>query len=374
MHHVRRFGKCATAFAYPSRFTRLFAALLLCGACGGVPGDANDDPLRRVATTNHAAIEDLAEHKPFPRYPARSVENGAAGVAVASILMGFDGRMERVDVLQAPDADIAEAVREALRRWVLPQDLFEDNPRGPFKAAATMVFYFLIEAGKGRVVSGPALAADLAHRLRLTVAVDDDHPRARQFDRGPRLQLPLRDVDRALDRVARLQNVRFAVRGFWRRPSFPGVLVALALGVGANSATVTLAAALLVTAPDYVRDPQRVVLAPSIRSYVEFSNVSRDAKTVDLAAVTRSDLTFGVGGEVDAVHVECVTSEYFDVFPVRPVLEGRPAMAVATGFQGRTGDVQEPRTGGRRIDLPSTGPMPSSRMSKPSSPPAKPDR
>ena len=30
-------------------------------------------------------------------------------------------------------------------------------------------------------------------------------------------------------------------------------------------------------------------------------------------------------------------------------------MAVATGFQGRTGVVQEPRTGVRRIDLPSTG-------------------
>ena len=98
-----------------------------------------------------------------------------------------------------------------------------------------------------------------------------------------------------------LGDVRFALRGFWRRPSFPGVLVALALGVGANSATVTLAAALLVTAPDYLRNPQRVVLVPSIVSYVEYRNVSRDAKTLDLAAVTRSDLTLGVGREADAV-------------------------------------------------------------------------
>ena len=29
-------------------------------------------------------------------------------------------------------------------------------------------------------------------------------------------------------------------------------------------------------------------------------------------------------------------------------------MAVATGFQGRTRDVQEPQTGVRRIDLPGT--------------------
>ena len=32
--------------------------------------------------------------------------------------------------------------------------------------------------------------------------------------------------------------------------------------------------------------------------------------------------------------------------------EGRPAMAVTTGFQGRTGDVREPRTGVPRIDHP----------------------
>lgn len=117
-----------------------------------------------------------------------------------------------------------------------------------------------------------------------------------------------------------LWDARFAVRGFWRRPSFLGVLVALALGVGANSATVTLAAALLVTAPDYVRDPQRVVLVPSIGSYVDYRNVSRDAKTIDLAAVTRSELTLGVGSEANAVHVECVTSGYFDLFPVPPML------------------------------------------------------
>ena len=39
---------------------------------------------------------------------------------------------------------------------------------------------------------------------------------------------------------------------------------------------------------------------------------------------------------------------------VRCLGKGRPAMAVATGFQGRTVDVQEPRTGVRRIELPDT--------------------
>lgn len=144
----------------PIRFGRLLVVLMLCSACGRGPDGLREDPALPVTRTSHPAIEDLAEHKPFPHYPARSLENDAAGVAVASILLGVDGRMERVDVLEAPDADIAEAVRDALGRWMLPQELFEDDLRGPFKVAATMVFYFLIEAGEGRVVSGPALAAE----------------------------------------------------------------------------------------------------------------------------------------------------------------------------------------------------------------------
>ena len=129
----------------------LFTALLP-GACGLAPGDPNDLP---PGTTSQAAIEYAALDKPFPHYPARSLENGAAGVAVASIVVGFDGRMERVDVLEAPDADIAEALQDSLERWVLPV-----HPGGPVRTAATMVFYFLIEAGEGRVVSGPFLAAE----------------------------------------------------------------------------------------------------------------------------------------------------------------------------------------------------------------------
>ncbi len=117
-----------------------------------------------------------------------------------------------------------------------------------------------------------------------------------------------------------LADVPFALRRFWRRGSFPGVLVALGLGVGANGATLTLAAALLVTAPDYVQDPQRLVVVPSIRSYAEYKSVSRRAKTIDLAAVTRVDLSLGVGRDADRVSVECVTWRYFDLFPVRPML------------------------------------------------------
>ncbi len=138
-------------------FRNLLVVLLLCGACDLVEVDPRDSE-PPLTTTSQAAIEALASHKPFPDYPARSVENGSAGVAVASILIGADGRMERVDVLEAPDADIGKAMLDALGRWALPPHLNTDHPRGPFKVSATMVFYFLIEAGEARVMSGPAMA------------------------------------------------------------------------------------------------------------------------------------------------------------------------------------------------------------------------
>ena len=116
-----------------------------------------------------------------------------------------------------------------------------------------------------------------------------------------------------------LREAQFAVRRFGRRSSFPGVLLALALGVGANSATLTLAAALLLAAPDHVRDPERVVLAPAIGTWVAYSDVSRRSKTLDLAARTRNELSLGAGAEAAAVRVECVTRGYFDLLGVRPV-------------------------------------------------------
>ena len=145
----------------PIRCGRLAVVLLLlCSACDRasitpLPGDP------RPGTTSQAAIEAVALDKPFPHYPTRSLENGAAGVAVASIMVGFDGRIERVDVLEAPDADIAEGLRDALERWVLPV-----HPDGPRRTGATMVFYFLIEAGEGRVVSGLSLAFERTGVLR----------------------------------------------------------------------------------------------------------------------------------------------------------------------------------------------------------------
>ena len=130
--------------------------------------------------------------------------------------------------------------------------------------------------------------------------------------------------------TALLREVLFSSRGFWRRSSFPGVLLALALGVGANGATLTLAAALLLAAPEHVRSPERIVRAPSIRSWAEFADVSRRARTIDLAALTRSELGLGRGAEAAPARVECVTRGYFRLLGVRPA-RGRTFAGTADG-------------------------------------------
>ena len=160
----------------PALNCRPFAALLLCGACGLGPAGPDEDRVP-LASTSQLAIEDLATRKPFPRYPGMSLGNGTTGVAVASILLGFDGRMERVDVLEAPDSHVADAVRDALGQWVLPPIRFDNDPGVPYKGMATMVFYFLIVEGEGRVVSGPVLAAERSTARPADGRPADDRPR-----------------------------------------------------------------------------------------------------------------------------------------------------------------------------------------------------
>ena len=86
----------------------------------------------------------------MPRYPAGSVENDASGVAVAEILVGKDGHMERVSVLQAPDARIRKEVRDVLLKWEFKRTILDEFPDG-LALRSKLIFYFEIENGAGHV-------------------------------------------------------------------------------------------------------------------------------------------------------------------------------------------------------------------------------
>lgn len=121
-------------------------------ACGHPPADdflarARALGAGRIAGQN---IRELATNKPMPRYPRRSVAEGASGVAVAEVLVDRDGSMERVRILQAPDASIARATEEALRQWVFTR-VTPPTHREGLALWSKLIFYFEIENGVGRV-------------------------------------------------------------------------------------------------------------------------------------------------------------------------------------------------------------------------------
>ena len=100
---------------------------------------------------------------PTPEYPRASLERQIGGVAVAAVFIGLDGRTEKVEILEAPDSDIAAAVEAAMMRWVVP---WQTGPAGESAKPRTskLTFYFQITDGKGRVLN-PAEMPGASGRL-----------------------------------------------------------------------------------------------------------------------------------------------------------------------------------------------------------------
>ena len=131
-------------------------------ACGGLETDslalAGSAGIAR-AKISEEGVRLLALVKPMPLYPAASIKNKASGVAVAEILVSQDGRMEQVNVLQAPDAGVRETLEVVLMKWEFTKVVPTGQSKGvPFSSKLT--FYFDVENGKG-VVRSPEEKADV---------------------------------------------------------------------------------------------------------------------------------------------------------------------------------------------------------------------
>ena len=105
------------------------------------PGAIN---LREVALRGAATV------RPMPEFPQASFERKTTGVAVAAVSIGLVGRVDKVEILDAPDSHIAAAVREAVTRWIVP---WQAGPAGETAKPRTgkLTFYFRIVGGSGRV-------------------------------------------------------------------------------------------------------------------------------------------------------------------------------------------------------------------------------
>jgi outer membrane biosynthesis protein TonB len=87
-----------------------------------------------------------------PLYPEASVRRFSRGVAVAKVQLADTGRLESLEVLQAPDPLIARAVQKAVRLWVF-KPVVSARTGQPIAAEGKMFFYFEIQDGEGVVLT-----------------------------------------------------------------------------------------------------------------------------------------------------------------------------------------------------------------------------
>jgi putative ABC transport system permease protein len=129
-----------------------------------------------------------------------------------------------------------------------------------------------------------------------------------------------------------IKDIRYGIRSLLKRPGFTAIaLVALALGIGANTAIFSLVNAVVLQPLPYKDPDQLVWIWGNIRNGISRASVGpadyldfrEQNKTFEhLAASTSSpkSIAFTGSGEPERLEVSTVTGNYFDAFGVAPAL------------------------------------------------------
>jgi putative ABC transport system permease protein len=134
-----------------------------------------------------------------------------------------------------------------------------------------------------------------------------------------------------------IKDIRYGVRGLWKRPGFTAVAVlTLALGIGANTAIFSVVNAVLLK-PLQFRDPDRLVMiwedatfagfprnTPAPANYVDWKTQTQSFE--DIAATAESTFNLTGDGDPERVTAYKVTGNFFPLFGVQPAL-GRTFVA-----------------------------------------------
>jgi len=172
---------------------------------------------------------------------------------------------------------------------------------------------------------------------------------------------------------ALLADLRHAARRLARSPGFTlGVVLTLALGIGANVAMFSVVDRMLFRPPPLLHDPSathRIYLARTFSGKEQASSYMQYARYVDLtswttsfartAAFTEQDLAIGVGAEAREMRVGIVSAGFFGFFDAPPALgryftaaEDSPPNGTAVAVLAYA--FWQTRYGGRREALGST--------------------
>lgn len=131
-----------------------------------------------------------------------------------------------------------------------------------------------------------------------------------------------------------LQDLRYAGRSLRRSPAFTlGVMVTLALGIGANAVMFGIVDRLLFRTPPFLRDPgrvHRVYLAWTDRGNHSYEMTYQYTRYLDLRKFTSSFSSFaafsnrtmpvGTGTDAREMEVATVSASLFDFFDARPAI------------------------------------------------------
>lgn len=142
---IRSFSSCMRQF-YSE------AILVILVILGSIDFEAT---AQGVSEIGEVSMRWSAIHAPIPMYPKSAVAKGVTGVVVASVLIGVDGRVETVVVLEAPDPSLSSAVTDAVKQWTFSPGS-HPGPNGSMvqtKLAGNLTFYFRISDGVGRVLN-----------------------------------------------------------------------------------------------------------------------------------------------------------------------------------------------------------------------------
>ena len=126
-----------------------------------------------------------------------------------------------------------------------------------------------------------------------------------------------------------LQDIRYALRGIRRSPSFAAVVMAtLALGIGANTAIFSVVYSVLLRPLPYPSGERLVWMGESTGSatgisvtWINFQHWRAENHVFeDLAAFSRGDATLTGRGEAAVVNLGIVTSNFLQLTGARPVM------------------------------------------------------
>jgi len=124
----------------------LWTVALLVTFGSAVKATRADD--QNIVQVPEAVLRNLATRTVMPDYPEKSKTQGSKGIAVAQLHLNEEGVLTNVEILEAPDAEIAQAVKKAVKQWKFKTVQVNDKP---CLIVGKLTFYFVINGGAARV-------------------------------------------------------------------------------------------------------------------------------------------------------------------------------------------------------------------------------